>query len=68
MRRRAALREPGDPEVVIIDTDGLQSLARAHLTGRRKGWWPAGPLLARALIDLHREEGVPAGVVTPYPV
>ncbi|MCL7492721.1 AAA domain-containing protein [Streptomyces sp. MCA2] len=68
VRRRAALREPGDPEVVIIDTDGLQSLARAHLTGRRKGWWPAGPLLARALIDLHREEGESAGVVTPYPV
>ena len=68
IERRAALRKPDDPEIVIIDTDGLQSLAQAHRTGRRKGWWPAGPLLARALIDLHDEDGEVAGVVTPYPV
>ncbi|MFI7308619.1 AAA domain-containing protein [Streptomyces hygroscopicus] len=66
--RRAERREPGDPEIVIIDTDGLQSLAQAHRTGRRKGWWPAGSLLARALIDLHREDSESAGVVTPYSV
>lgn len=68
VERRATLRKPDDPEVVIIDTDGLQSLAQAHRTGRRKGWWPAGSLLARALIDLHDEDGEIAGVVTPYPV
>jgi len=68
VERRAALRKPDDPEIVIIDTDGLQSLAQARRTGRRKGWWPAGSLLARALIDLHDEEGETAGVVTPYPV
>ncbi|MEU2316030.1 AAA domain-containing protein [Streptomyces albidoflavus] len=64
--RRAALRGPDDPEIVIIDTDGLGNVAEAHRTGQRKGWWPAGSLLARALLDLHREDGEAAGVVTPY--
>ena len=64
--RRA--HDANDPEIVIIDTDGLQSLAQARRTGRRKGWWPAGALLARALVDLHAEDGEGAGVVTPYPV
>ncbi|MFB7497146.1 AAA domain-containing protein [Streptomyces sp. NPDC056161] len=68
VEQRTARRAPDDAEIVIIDTDGLQSLAQAHRTGRRKGWWPAGALLARALIDLHREDGEDAGVVTPYPV
>ncbi|GAA3377580.1 hypothetical protein GCM10020367_53790 [Streptomyces sannanensis] len=65
-----ALRErPGnDPEIVLIDTDGLHELARAHLTGSRKGWWPAGSLIARALVELHREQGEEAGIVTPYGV
>ncbi|WP_249401950.1 AAA domain-containing protein [Streptomyces sp. YIM 121038] len=64
------LRErPGnDPEIVLIDTDGLDGLARAHLTGSRKGWWPAGSLIARALVELHREQGEEAGIVTPYGV
>ncbi|MCX5204214.1 AAA domain-containing protein [Streptomyces sp. NBC_00237] len=64
--RRA--HDVNDPEIVIIDTDGLQSLAQVRRTGRRKGWWPAGALLARALVDLHAEDGEEAGVVTPYPV
>ncbi|UQA93118.1 AAA domain-containing protein [Streptomyces halobius] len=68
IEQRAARHEPDDPEVVIIDTDGLQSLAEAHRTGRRKGWWPAGSLLARALTELHREDGEAVGAVTPYPV
>ncbi|WP_330337808.1 AAA domain-containing protein [Streptomyces sp. NBC_00557] len=68
VEQRAARRAPDDAEIVIIDTDGLQSLAQAHRTGRRKGWWPAGALLARALIDLHLEDGETAGVVTPYSV
>lgn len=68
VEQRAARRAPDDAEIVIIDTDGLQSLAQTHRTGRRKGWWPAGALLARALVDLHREDGEDTGVVTPYPV
>ncbi|MEW2622636.1 AAA domain-containing protein [Streptomyces sp. NPDC048106] len=68
VEQRAARRALDDAEIVIIDTDGLQSLAQAHRTGRRKGWWPAGALLARALVDLHREDGEDTGVVTPYPV
>ncbi|MFD8910394.1 AAA domain-containing protein [Streptomyces sp. NPDC059575] len=68
IEQRAARRASDDPEIVIIDTDGLRNLAQVHRTGRRKGWWPAGSLLARALIDLHGEDGEEAGVVTPYPV
>lgn len=66
---RALRKRPdNDPEIVLIDTDGLDGLARAHLTGSRKGWWPAGSLIARALVDLHRELGEEAGIVTPYGV
>lgn len=61
-------RPDNDPEIVLIDTDGLDELARAHLTGSRKGWWPAGSLIARALVELHREQGEEAGIVTPYGV
>lgn len=63
-----AERPKEDPEIVLIDTDGLHELARAHLTGSRKGWWPAGSLIARALVELHREQGEEAGIVTPYGV
>ncbi len=63
-----APRPLDDPEIVVVDTDGLHELARAHLTGSRKGWWPASALIARALVELHREGGEEAGVVTPYGV
>ncbi|MEU5456166.1 AAA domain-containing protein [Streptomyces globisporus] len=59
-------RSPEDPEIVLIDTDGLHELAHVHLTGPSKGWWPAGPLISRALIDLHGGDGETTGVVTPY--
>lgn len=55
-----------DPEIVLIDTDGLGELAVPTRTGAAKGWWPAGALLARALIELHEEDGEATGVVTPY--
>ncbi|WP_037906275.1 AAA domain-containing protein [Actinacidiphila yeochonensis] len=59
-------RSSEDPEIVLIDTDGLHELAHVHLTGPSKGWWAAGPLISRALIDLHAGDGENAGVVTPY--
>ncbi|MFF5856378.1 AAA domain-containing protein [Streptomyces sp. NPDC012751] len=59
-------RPPDDPEIVVVDTDGLHELARPHLTGRRSGWWPAGALISRALVEYHRTEGEEAGIVTPY--
>ncbi|WP_066374967.1 AAA domain-containing protein [Herbidospora mongoliensis] len=59
-------RATDDPEIVIIDTDGLHELARVQRTGRSSGWWPAGTLLSRALLDLHNDNGEIAGVVTPY--
>ncbi|MCM2387176.1 AAA domain-containing protein, partial [Streptomyces albipurpureus] len=64
--RAAADRPEDDPEIVIVDTDGLHELAQAHLTGKRSGWWPAGSLIARALVEYHRELGDDAGIVTPY--
>ncbi|WP_030371092.1 AAA domain-containing protein [Streptomyces rimosus] len=66
--RTQAARPADDPEIVLIDTDGLHELARAHLTGSRSGWWPAGSLIARALVELHRELGEETGIVTPYRV
>ncbi|MEV5430233.1 AAA domain-containing protein [Streptomyces sp. NPDC052701] len=65
-RQSAAPRPPDDPEIVVVDTDGLHELARPHLTGRRSGWWPAGALIARALVEYHRGKGEETGVVTPY--
>ncbi|MFB6953568.1 AAA domain-containing protein [Streptomyces niveus] len=65
---RTAVRPAEDPEIVLIDTDGLHELARAHLTGSRSGWWPAGSLIARALAELHSELGEKTGIVTPYRV
>ncbi|MEV2191324.1 AAA domain-containing protein [Streptomyces phaeochromogenes] len=61
-----APRPPDDPEIVVVDTDGLHELARAHLTGSRSGWWPAGSLIARALVEYHRERGEETGIITPY--
>ncbi|MEV7966979.1 AAA domain-containing protein [Sphaerisporangium sp. NPDC088356] len=59
-------RAADDPEIVLIDTDGLHELAQVQRTGRSRGWWPAGTLLSRALLDLHNDDGEIAGVVTPY--
>ena len=56
----------GDPEIVLIDTDGLYELAQVYRVSRRSGWWAAGLLVARALIDLHHDDGEDTGVVTPY--
>lgn len=61
-----APRPPDDPEIVVVDTDGLHELARAHLTGSSSGWWAAGSLISRALVELHREGGEEAGIITPY--
>ncbi|MFI1002674.1 AAA domain-containing protein [Streptomyces galbus] len=65
-KQTAAPRPPDDPEIVLVDTDGLHELARPHLTGSRSGWWPAGSLIARALVDYHRARGEDTGIVTPY--
>ncbi|UCM87229.1 AAA domain-containing protein [Streptomyces marincola] len=64
--RRAQARSEDDPEIVLVDTDGLRELALVHLVSRSSGWWPAGALLSRALVELHQEDGEAAGIVTPY--
>ncbi len=56
----------GDPEIVLIDTDGLHELAQVYRVSSSSGWWPAGLLLARALVELHVENGESTGVITPY--
>jgi phosphatidylserine/phosphatidylglycerophosphate/cardiolipin synthase-like enzyme len=57
---------PGDePELVLIDTDGLGDLARVQEAGDRGPWWLAGPLLSRGLVEAHRDRGEAAGVVAP---
>ncbi|MGW5214858.1 AAA domain-containing protein [Streptomyces sp. NPDC004051] len=67
-KQTAAPRPLDDPEIVVVDTDGLHELARPHLTGSRSGWWPAGSLIARALVEYHRARGEDTGIVTPYGV
>jgi hypothetical protein len=65
-RQTVVPRPPDDPEIVVVDTDGLHELARPHLTGRRSGWWPAGALISRTLVEYHRGKGEETGIVTPY--
>jgi superfamily I DNA and/or RNA helicase len=55
-----------DPEIVLLDTDGLDDLARVRPTKRFAGWWPAGVLLARSLTQLHLEESATVGLISPY--
>jgi len=57
-----------DPEIVLVDTDGLHELAEVRRVTPNAGWWAAGLLLARALVELHHEYGETTGVVTPYTV
>jgi phosphatidylserine/phosphatidylglycerophosphate/cardiolipin synthase-like enzyme len=59
-------RDPEDPEIVLIDTDGLDDLAVVRRSGASKGWWPAGSLLARVLAQHHLGEGATVGVIAPY--
>lgn len=55
-----------DPEIVLLDTDGLDDLARVRRTKRFAGWWPAGTLLARTLAQQHLDEGSTVGLISPY--
>ena len=56
-----------DPEIVLIDVDGLGDLATVRSrTERSGGWWPAGALLSRVLADYHQARGERTGVVAPY--
>jgi hypothetical protein len=55
-----------DPEIVLIDVDGLGEIARVRSTGRRSGWWPAGALLSRVLADYHQIRGERTGIIAPY--
>ncbi len=59
-------RAVDDPEIVLLDTDDLGDLGFVRSTGRYKGWWPAGALISRVLVDYHQERGERAGVITPY--
>jgi AAA domain-containing protein/phospholipase D-like protein len=64
--RSVRRHDDNDPEIVLIDTDGLHELAEVNRVSRNSGWWAAGLLLTRALVELHHENGETTGVVTPY--
>ncbi|MGW6425903.1 AAA domain-containing protein [Nocardia sp. NPDC055053] len=58
--------EPGEAEIVLVDTDELTDLGQVYLSGRASGWWPAGLLLSRAIAEMHAADSTTIGVVTPY--
>ena len=60
---------PPEHEIVLIDVDGLGTDLAAMRTTKpdgKRGWWPAGALLARAIAEHHARKGQAVGVVTPY--
>ncbi|HEY0807537.1 MAG TPA: AAA domain-containing protein, partial [Pseudonocardiaceae bacterium] len=57
-----------DTEIVFVDTSGLGELARIHRPNGKRGWWPAGLVLARALAEHHLPEDGEVGIVTPYTI
>jgi len=64
--RQFPSRDDDDPEIVLLDTDGLDDLANIRRTKRVTGWWPAGTLLARILAQQHLGENATVGIITPY--
>lgn len=60
-------RQSEGGEIVFIDVDGLGGdLTDIQRTGKYKGQWPIGALLARAIAEFHHREGKTVGVVTPF--
>lgn len=59
-------RAPDEPEIVVIDTAGMDDLGIVRSTGRASGWWPAGALLASALARYRADRGERVGIVAPY--
>jgi hypothetical protein len=56
-----------DPQIILLDTDGLGALEHIYRTnGRVSGWWAAGTMLSRAVAELHAAEHKDVGIVTPY--
>ncbi len=64
--RNLSSRDDDDPEIVLLDTDGLDDLAIVRRTKPVAGWWPAGSLLARILAQQHLEENATVGIIAPY--
>lgn len=55
-----------DTEIVFVDTSGLGELAEVRRTAGKRGWWPAGLVLARALAEHHLPQDQEVGIITPY--
>ena len=66
--RPLPIRDEDDPEIILLDTDGLGDLARVRRTGSVAGWWPAGSLIGRILAQQHLEEKATVGIIAPYGV
>jgi AAA domain-containing protein/phospholipase D-like protein len=55
-----------DTDIVFVDTSGLGELTQIHHPGGKRGWWPAGLVLSRALAEHHLPEDGEVGIITPY--
>jgi hypothetical protein len=62
------VHDASDQEIVLVDTDGLKGLTQVRRVSCSSGWWAAGLLPSRALVELHHENDETTGVVTPYTV
>lgn len=62
----ATTPDDGLGEVVLVDTDPLDSIATVSTSpvDGKRGWWEAGAYLARAIAESHPDTEI--GVVTPY--
>jgi AAA domain len=65
--RAVRSHDDNDPEIVLVNTDGLHELAEVRRVSRNAGWWAAGSLLSRALVELHHENGETTGSSRPMP-
>ncbi|GLY70269.1 AAA domain-containing protein [Amycolatopsis taiwanensis] len=55
-----------DTEIVFVDTSSLGEMGEVRRPGGKRGWWPAGLVLSRALAEHHLPEDNEVGIVTPY--
>ena len=55
-----------DPEIILIDTDGLEDIARVRAIKRTAAGGLLGALLSRVLANYHQRRSEQTGIIMPY--